>query len=249
MKPSTSTKIISDGSKIIQQESKAGSLLTKTELQAIVPKSMRSMITARTVRIINAEPDEETRRIFKSNALTYARVMLEGQYSPSEYLIAIKFVSKLLVGATPLEAYISTFSTQYEKHIKAGKSINSIRSKAILFKASPIVQSLFEQAMVPVHLMYSDVFHKAIQKQVSLMTVARSEAVQQKAAECLMAYLKPPEKTQLEIEVMHKSSIIEDLEKVTNALAQKQKELIKNRGYSAKRIAESTIIEAEVIED
>ncbi len=218
--------------------------LTKEMLAGAIPdKRFRRHITDAVVDVINAEPHSEIRRIFRDNTLTYASVLMAGRYSLSAYVAAVKYVSLKLLGDKSSVAYSKVFPDRYQALVDKGTTPSQIASFADNYGKTGLVIKIFEQTMVPTHILNAGSRQEAINKQVELMRTAKSEMVQQKAAECLIANLAPPETAKLEIDVTEgASNAMEDLKTATRLLAKQQLSLIMNGQASAEEIAKSTIL-------
>lgn len=224
--------------------------LTKDMLAGALPdKRFRKHLTDNVVDIINAEPDSELRRVFRDNTLSFANVLAGGRFSLTAYVNAVKFVSLKLLGDTTSTAYSKVFPDRYQGLVDKGTSTSQIASFAQNYANSQLITKIFEQTMVPTHILNAHVYQEAINVQADLMHTAKSEMVRQKAAETLITNLAAPAISKVELEVNYNNDVVEDLRATTKALAQQQLKMIMNGQSSAKEIAHSEIIAAKVETD
>ena len=111
-------------------------------------------------------------------------------------------------------------------------------------------------ATIPVQLIHRHLLHEAILVNAELMHNARSEMVQQKAADTLIRELKPTEDAVLDININDgTTSVIEELAKATRALAAEQHKSvlagIPLKSISAAKLLQKDeeIIEGQVVND
>jgi len=174
--------------------------------------------------------------------------------SHNQYLSAIKFFSLVESDNSLTDAYIKTFPERFNARCKtkfgeppADKSI--MRGEASRYNASVMVSEIRRVAGVPVQLVHRHLLHEAILAQADLMRNARSEMVRQKAGQTLIQELKPAEDQVLKVEVDDgTTSVISELHKAAEALAAAEHRTVM-AGTPLKDVAESKVIEAEVIED
>ena len=221
--------------------------LTKEQLAGALPdKRFRKHLTDEVVDLINAEPESELRRVFRDNALSYASVLSGGRFSLNAYINAVKFVSLKLLGDKSSTAYSKVFPDRYQRLIDDGTSPSQIASFAQNYANSQLITKIFEQTMVPTHILNAHVYQEAINVQADLMHTAKSEMVRQKAAESLISNLGAPPVAKMELEVNYNNDVVEDLRATTKALAQQQLRMIMNGQSSAKEIAHSEILAQKV---
>jgi len=221
--------------------------LTKEQLAGALPdKRFRKHLTDEVVDLINAEPESELRRVYRDNALSYASVLSGGRFSLSAYINAVKFVSLKLLGDKASTAYSKVFPDRYQRLVDEGTSPSQIASFAQNYANSQLITKIFEQTLVPTHILNAHVYQEAINVQADLMHTAKSEMVRQKAAESLITNLGSPAVAKVELEVNYNNDVVEDLRATTKALAQQQLKMIMNGQSSAKEIAHSEILAAKV---
>lgn len=232
----------------VQQEPEE--TITKEEFQKVLPKHVKSRLTDQMVEEINdLLTDPVLRENFRENLFGYTTLLSEGRYKLQGYIDAVRFVSYKLIGSSNLEAYIKTFPHRYKRLVDENASNETISSYATMYNKTQLVNKIYEQTLVPTHVLNADIFQKAINTQAHLMMHAKSEKVRTDAANSLLNHLKKPEKNTIELDIGFKEDkSIQELRDATMALAKQQQEMIQ-AGASAKTIAESRIIEAEVTEE
>lgn len=219
-------------------------LLSMDQFKAALPKEARMRVSEEMVDHINeliSQPD--LRENYRDNLLSFANVVSTGKYKLQTYVDAVRFVSYKLLGHSALQAYAKTFPERYNRLVSEGADNNTISAYSSAFNKTAIVNKIFEQTLVPSYILNSDYFQKAINKQMYLVMHAKSEAIQQKAADSLMTHLKPPESQKIELSVgITDDKSIQELREVTAQLAAKQKGMIESGLMNTKEVAHSRII-------
>jgi hypothetical protein len=222
--------------------------ITKEQFQKVLPKDVRSRVSDEVIDGINkllTEP--ELRESFRENLLSYGSVMADGKYKLQGYIDACRYVSYKLLGSSSTEAYIKTFPDRYQRLVAEGTSDSSISAYAAGFNKTQLVNKIFEQTLVPTHVLNADVFQKAINVQAYLMVNANSEKVRTDAANSLLNHLKKPETSKIQLDIGFKEDkTLEDLRATTQALVDQQRRLLEERVINAKDVAESSILPKEI---
>ncbi|NRA77121.1 MAG: hypothetical protein HRU18_02840 [Pseudoalteromonas sp.] len=220
-------------------------LLTIDQLQRVVPKRLKSMISQKTIDTFNnIVMDDEFRENYRDNILSYTKVLEEGRFKIGNYLDAVRYCSFKLMGCNNIEAYTKTFPDRYQKHLQNGTSQKDIASYVTSYNKNKLVNLIMEQAMVPMHVLNLDYYQKAINVSADLMMNASSEKVRCDAANNLMTQLKAPETKKIELDIgVKQGSVIEDLMNASMGLAEQQRLRISSGVETALSIAHSTIIE------
>ena len=222
-------------------------MLTVAELKDVVPNQHRSKITADFVDTINnmvADPD--TAEVYLKNIITYSNVLQEGRFKLNDYMNAVLFVSHKMLGLSSMAAYQRVFPAKCQAMVARNVSQKDMQSYASAFNGNKLVTLIYEQTLIPDHIMYASVRHKAIAAQANLLQ-SSNEHVVQKAADSLMNHLKAPESAKISIEMGAKDSgVLADLTSALNMLSKKQSDAITLGSHSVKEIAHSRIIEGEL---
>ena len=226
-------------------------LVTKEQMLRVLPKHIRGNLTDEMLATLNKSiTDPNFREVYRENLLGYTTVIQDGRYKLQAYLDAVKYCSYKFLGSTNIEAYTKTFPDRFQRLVDEGADNKTISSYAAAYRKNQLVNKVFEQGMIPTHILNADIFQKAINVQVDLMQHAASEKVRTDAANSLLNHLKAPETKKLEIDigVKHDKSI-DDLRAATRELVRVQKQQIEDKVVSAQVIAHSKIIRDEIIEE
>lgn len=162
-----------------------------------------------------------------------------------QYLRAVKFFSLVEADNSLTDAYIKVFPERYVARQRNSDDPTKtiMRGEASRYNGSQMVSEIRRVATIPISLIHRHLLHKAILKTAELMDSARSEMVQQKAADTLIRELKPAEDNTLNINVEDGStSVIEELRKATEKLAAQAHRSVM-AGVPLKDIAEGSIID------
>lgn len=213
-------------------------------MQRCLPAKFKGRITDENVANINAALEDcEHQEAIKENILGFSSVLNAPHYSLPEYINAVKFISYTMTGDTNVKAWAKVFPERYSRLLAKGVEPKDINAHVRHYNLTKLVNEVREQSLVPTHILNADVYQKAINKQVELMTFAKSEKVQQDAANSLLTHLKRPEAQKIELDIgLKEDSMLAELKDVTQALAVKQLELISSGVNSAKDIAHQEIL-------
>jgi len=222
--------------------------LTIEQFQRVLPVAIKGRVTDEVVEGINKLLQEpELRDSFRETLLSYGSVMADGKFKLDSYIDACRYVSYKLLGSTNVEAYIKTFPDRYQKLIDEGAPDGHLHSYASMYNKNMLVNKIFEQTLIPTHVINADVYQKAINVQAYLMLNADSEKVRTDAANSLLNHLKKPETSKVQLDISYKDDrTLDDLRATTQALVEQQKRLLEERVINAKDVAESFIINSEV---
>jgi hypothetical protein len=222
--------------------------LTREQFQKVLPKDVRGRVTDEVIDNINkliTEP--ELRDTFRDNLLSFGSIMNDGRYKLQGYIDACRFVSYKLLGSTTMEAYVKTFPDRYQRLVSENTPDNVVSAYAAAFNKTQLVMKIFEQTLVPTHVLNADIYQKAINVQAYLMVNANSEKVRTDAANSLLNALKKPEASKVQLDISYKEDkTLEELRATTQALVEQQKRLLEEKVINAKDVAEAVIISKEV---
>jgi len=213
--------------------------LTQDEFKAVLPAHVRKTVSKELVDGINgvlAKP--ETLDFLKENILGYTQVMREGKFKIIQYLNAVHYVSHKLMGSTNIDAYIKTFPDKYKRFLREGVASKDIASYATAYNKTKLVNLIFEQTLVPTHVLNAPMFQQALNTQAELMLHANSEKVRSDAANSILTHLKRPEVVKMELDIgMKKDSTLDHLRKSTLELVEQQKAALAKGTHNVKEIA------------
>jgi hypothetical protein len=182
----------------------------------------------------------------KSNILTYQGAIKESRFSARDYINAVSYVSFKLMNYTNEEAYERTFPDRYAKLVAKGTKRNEIAAYVSMFHKTKLVNLIMQQCLMPTWVVNQDAFQQAINKQVDLMNNAKSELVQQQAANSLLLHLKKPEGKEFQVAVVTgESKALRNMEDMLATLAGKQLELIQSGKMKTIDVAASRLVQQE----
>lgn len=225
-------------------------MLTVEMVSATVPPAMKKMVTQSLVdRVNNLDSDPDLARAMRENFVSYTSVLTEGKFKFEDYINAVKYVSYLLMGREKREAWILTFPDSYARLKAADKSKKDISSHASMYGKGKLVNLIYERTTIPFHVLNQDARQKALDKLVTVMTTSHSDFVKVQAANAILQHTTPPkavESAQLNVNVGVVSTV-NALEQAMAKLVAEQKRAIEAKLLTTSQVAESQIIEAEVV--
>lgn len=227
-----------------------GYSLTLDMFKQALPEKVKKSVNQELIDQINqtlSNPDEF--EAYRDNLLSYTQVMADGRFKVQEYVNAVRYVSFKLMGATNIEAYTKTFPDKYQRFVTQGVAAKDIASYVTAYNKSKLVNLIFAQTLIPVHVLNQDLYQKALNHQAHLMLTARSEKVQSDAANSLLTQLRPPDVKKVELDVAVKEgSAIDALRKATLELAAAQRLAVQSGQATAQQVAHSKVIQGEVVD-
>lgn len=214
-------------------------LMTVELLKEALPKQLQGNATQEFADLVNnLALDPETCAEIRQNFLTYSKVIVEGKYKTEDYLNAVVYATHKYMGYSNKDAYVRSFPDRYQALVARGATPKDISAYVSAYSKNKLVIALLEQALVPAHLLYQDVFHAAIATQARLMNTAHSEKVQADAANSILTHLKAPEVKKIELDVnVKESGGIAELRETMRDLAEKQKQMIEGKAATAQQMA------------
>ena len=225
-------------------------ILTEELLAQALPKQVRNNVTSGLLEIINniSNSDNHMRACYRDNLLGYSNVLKEGKYKLTDYVSAVRFVSYRLMGFGIHESYIRTFPDRAQRLLDEGATAKYMSSFSSAYNKTKLVTVVTEQTLIPTHILNADLFQEAINTQAELMRSANSEKVRSDACNSLMVQLRPPENKKIELDIgIRESTTISELRETTRLLAEEQSRIISAGLVSALDIANSKVIEGELV--
>lgn len=224
--------------------------LTVEQFRMALPDKVKKSVNQELIDQVNktlSNPDEFEN--YRNNLLSFSSVMKDGRFKIDEYLNAVRYVSFKLMGATNIEAYTKTFPDKYARFVAQGVAAKDIASYCTAYNKSKLVNLIFEQTLVPVHVLNMDMYQKALNAQFELGMTANSEKVRADALNSVLAQLKPPETKKIELDVgIKEDSSINALRKATMELAEEQRRAIAAGAQTPLEAAHSRVIPADVVD-
>ena len=218
--------------------------LTLEQFRDVLPKQVRGAISDELIDSVNlAIANSELRENFRDNLLSYTSVMKDGKFKIESYINAVKYVSLKLLGSSNVDAYLKTFPDKHQWFISQNTSSKDISAYVAAYNKTKLVNLIFAQTLVPFHVLNADLYQKALNVQVALMTDEKvSPKVRSDAANSVLTHLKPPETTKIELDVKDDSSMLAGLKQTMIELAAIQHKNIELGISSAKDVAQSNLV-------
>ena len=228
-------------------------MLTLDQFKLALPDKVKKSINQELIdQINNTLSDPEMFESYRDNLISYTKVMADGKFKVTQYIDAVRYVSFKLMGCTNIEAYTKTFPDKYQRFIQQGVSAKDIASYVTAYNKSKLVNLIFEQTLIPSHVLNQDLYQRALNVQADLMINAKSEKVRCDAANSLLTQLKAPEVKKVELDIgVKEDSSIAALRATTLELARQQRLMVESGAMNAQDVAHGKLIiegTAEVIE-
>lgn len=223
--------------------------LTVVDLTAALPKQVRGKVSEELVAAVNGlVKDPEMRAMYRDNIISYTNVLDKGKFKLTSYLDAVRYVSFKLLGETNIKSYTKTFPAKYANFKASGVSDADVAKYVHAYNKSKLVNLIWEQSMVPFHVLNQDARQKALNIQLDLAMNAQSEKVKTDAANSILTHLKPPETAKIELDIdVKESSALTDLRTITQQFAAQQYLAARSGVMTAQELAhQRVIIEGEV---
>ncbi len=223
-------------------------IITKEQLLRTLPKRVHKNLTDDMLdNLNNLTMDQSFREVYRENILSFTSVINDGRYKIQSYLDAVRYVSHKLLNDTDIVAYTKTFPHRYQRLVEENADQKTIASYSTAYKKTKLVQGVFEQSMMPTHILNADLFQKAINVQANLMLTAKSEKVKTDAANSLLNHLKPPETKKIELDLTTaQDQSLNDLREATKELVDATKKELEAGNISAIEVARSKIIKEDI---
>ena len=218
--------------------------ITLEQFRDVLPKNTRGSLTKEIVDDINTNiSDPILGKVYRDNLLSYTSVMNEGRFKTTDYINAVRYVSNRMMSDSNVSAYLKTFPDKHQWFIVQGTSSKDISAYVAAYNKTKLVNLIFAQTLVPFHVLNADLYQKALNVQVALMTdEAVSHKVRSDAANSVLTHLKPPEVTKIELDVKDDNSMLAGLRQTMLELAAMQHKNIELGISSAKDVAHSSLV-------
>jgi hypothetical protein len=218
--------------------------LTIEQFHRVLPKQVKTSVNQQLIDQINTTlTDPILRENYRDNLLSYTSVMQDGKFKIQSYLDAVRYVSFKLLGDSNIEAYTKTFPDRYQNFMVNGTSAKDIASYVTSYNKNKLVNLIFEQTLIPFHVLNADKYQKALNVQVELMVNANSEKVRSDAANSVLTHLKPPETKKIELDISVKEDkSLSDLKSATMELVAAQRLALQAGSTTIEGVAHSKII-------
>jgi len=217
-----------------------------------LPKHVQGNLTQAMVDTVNGMllGDSQESEHFRDDLLGHTSVMKDGRFTIQQYINAVRYVSFKMQDCSNEQAYSKTFPERYQKLLDQGLDSRKIGGYVSQWNSRILVQKIFEQSMIPVHIYNREVYQKAINVQMDIMMSANSEMARTQAANSLLTHLKPPEAAKVELDInVNEGKVIDELKSTIAELSAVQKKQIEMGLSTVKQVAHSklNIIDAEEV--
>jgi len=218
--------------------------LTEEQFKEALPPQVKKSVNQALIDKINSTlSDPEEMEHYRDNLLSYTSVMANGKFKIQNYLDAVRYVGFKLLGASNLSAYSRTFPDKYQGFLAKGVAAKDIASYYTAYNKSKLVNLIYEQTLVPTHVLNADLYQRALNTQADLMANATSEKVRTDAANSILTHLKRPETQKFELDIgIKQDSAISELQATTRRLAEQQMKIIQSGGMTAQDVAHSGLV-------
>lgn len=225
-------------------------MLTLPIVEKALPANLRSFASQALVdRINNAVSDPIIAEQIQQNFISYTGVLQDGKYKTDDYLNAVMYVSFKLMGDSNQDAYFKTFPQRHAALLAKGTSPKDISAYVAAYNKGKLVNAIMEQTLVPSWVLNQNLYQEAINHQAFLMTNAKSEFVQQQAANSLLAHLTKPEKAGPLVSLhVGDTAGMTELKDLLLQVAARQREAIQNGVPTIDIASQKLISDAEIIE-
>ena len=216
------------------------------ELKEALPKQHKSRVTQSFVDELNLMvKDPDFGELYSKNVVTYTNVLQEGRFKLTDYFNAVAFVSYKMLGMSSMAAYQKVFPTKVSNMIARNISNKDMQAYASTYNKNKLVTLIYEQTLIPDHIMYASVRHKAIAAQAALLS-SQNEHIVQKAADSLMNHLKAPVDAKMTIDLAASDTgVIADLANALSNLSNQQREKVIEGTLTTKEVAQVAILSKE----
>lgn len=221
-------------------------MLTKEQVEKALPANLKSAATQSfTDQINNIVGDPLMAENVRNNFISYTSILKEGRFKTEDYLNAVVYVSYKLMGYSNQDAYQRTFPQRYQTLLSKGTSSKDIAAYVSAYNKGKLVNLIYEQTLVPIHVLNADIYQRAINTQADLMMNANSEKVRSDAANSLLTHLAKPKETAAALNIsIGESSGMTEMKDMLRQMAEKQQQLIE-AGVDTREIAGQKLIEGK----
>jgi len=218
-------------------------VITKEQFIDALPKHRRKYVNQDIVdQINNVLQDPALMDAYGDNILMYTNVMQEGRFKVPDYIKAVQYVTCKLLGTSNKIAWRNTFPDRYQHYQDIQMEERHIDSVVSAYNRGQLVNKIYEQTLIPSHIINQGTYQKAINKLAELMMFAKSEKVQSDSAARLVEALRMPETQKVELDLTVKGdNSINELRESTLALVAQQKEMLLAGAMTPKEIAHSKL--------
>jgi hypothetical protein len=219
-------------------------MLTEEEFKLVLPDKMKKNVNQALIdQINNTLSNPEEFEHYRNNLVSFTSVMRDGKFKIEQYLDAVRYVSFKLMGHTDKDAYIKTFPGKYQRFIADGVAGKDIASYITAYNKGKLVNLIFEQSLIPVHVLNADMYQKVLNSQFELALSAKSEMVRATAGNSILMQLKPPEVKKMELQISTpEDNSINVMRQAMVELAAAQRQSILAGAVDAQQVAHQKLV-------
>lgn len=219
-------------------------MLTEEEFKLVLPDKMKKNVNQALINKINttlSNPEEFEH--YRNNLVSYTSVMQDGKFKIEQYLDAVRYVSFKLMGLTDKDSYIKTFPEKYKQFVADGVAAKDIASYITAYNKGKLVNLIFEQTLIPVHVLNMPMYQQALNEQMILGLTAKSEMVRSNALTSVLTQLRPPEKQKHEIQLnIAEDNSLNVMRQAMIDLASAHQNAIQNGSMDAQQVAHQKLV-------
>lgn len=226
-------------------------MLTVAEFQDALPDKMKKNVSQALVDQVNqALSSPEEMEYYRNNLLGYTSVLSEGKFKLTDYVNAVRYVGFKVMGLTNIDSYTKTFPDKIARFNQQGVSAKDVSAYVSAYNKSKLVNLVYGQAIIPLHVFNQDLAQKAVMVLAELMQTANSEKVRSDSANALLNHIKPPEVKKVELDVGFKEDdSLKALKEKLAQLAEYHQQGIANGTQTVLQVAESVLVPREDVID
>lgn len=204
-------------------------MLTIEQVTKALPPHLKTAATPALVHLINnVTTDQDMAQNIRDNFISYAGVLKDGKFKTEDYVNAVTYVSFKLLGDSNQDAWFKTFPQRYQRLVAMGTSTKDIASHVAAYNKGKLVNAILEQTLVPSWVLNQDMYQKALNVQLDLMTDTNvSPKVRSDAANSLLTHLAKPKEVGPLINIdMRENNGVDELKEALSAFALAQQQAI-----------------------
>lgn len=223
-------------------------MLTLDEFKLALPDKVRKSVNQELIDHVNTLiSDPEMMEHYRNNLVSYTSVMKDGKFKIEQYLDAVRYVSFKLMGMTNIEAYSRAFPQKIANFQNQGVAAKDIASYVTAYNKGKLVNLIYSQTLVPVHVLNMDMYQKALNAQFELGMSADSEKVRSDALNSVLTQLKPPETKKVELDIgVKEDGSLNALRQTMMELAAQQRAMMEAKVITAQDAAHQKLTYIDV---
>lgn len=130
--------------------------------------------------------------LIEENIASFAPVLQEGRFKYADYISAVTYVSHKSMGLSNQDSYALTFPSRRGALQDRGCSAKTISAHVAMYNKNRLVTLIEERHRIRVWVLNHHTVDMAIETLIDLMHNAKSDTVRTRAANSVLAHLRPP---------------------------------------------------------